>query len=198
MHVDRTRLGSSVPETIAPSNRGPKKGTWEKRKRSDLKVSVTGKCFFLRHMSLKSLTESRNEHEALKQCVLSHVGLAEIMITLFSLYDNYASTSPKKINKHDRPKWLQSIRNAALSSLKACTHWTQHWVICLGTDAAKGISSSTALPSMLLWMLLPLRRCRIIYCVLFFFIFILAFIIAYKVFNPKCMWRWQQSYMCVI
>lgn len=53
--------------------------------------------------------------------------------------------------------------------LKACTHWTQHWVICLGTDAAKGISSSTALPSVLLWMLLPVWRCRIIYCVLFCF-----------------------------
>lgn len=32
-------------------------------------------------------------------------------------------------------------------------------------------------------------------CIVFF---ILAFIIAYKVFNPKCMWIWQQLYMCYL
>lgn len=69
--------------------------------------------------------------------------------------------------------------------LKACTHWTQHWVICLGTDAAKGISSSTALPSVLLWMLLPVWRCRIIYCVLFFVFFYTGFHHCLKLFRSK-------------
>lgn len=29
MHVAQIRLGSSFPLTMAPSNRGPKNGTWD-------------------------------------------------------------------------------------------------------------------------------------------------------------------------